>query len=83
MSDKLTDRLRGKYEVGPNGEFGTRDFSGFIPPISIEAADRIDELEEALRLIQSVGQLDSENPMAIIENICHEVIGEQSPTKED
>jgi hypothetical protein len=48
MSDKLTNRLRGKYSVGPDGVYGTRDFSSFIPPICLEAADRIEELENAL-----------------------------------
>ena len=45
----LTDRLRGIYEVGSDGEFGTRSFADFIPPISIEAADRIDALEHAMQ----------------------------------
>lgn len=44
MSD-LIDRLRGKYAVGPDGEFGTRDFSEFIPAISLEAADEIERLQ--------------------------------------
>ena len=41
---ELTDRLRGKYKIGPEGEYGTRDFSAHIPAISIEAADHIDTL---------------------------------------
>ena len=41
----LQDRLRGKYECGPNNE---RDFSPFIAPIRLEAADRIKELEAQL-----------------------------------
>ena len=45
MSDSLVNRLRGRYEVGPDGVYGTRSFSDFIPPISIEAAERIEELE--------------------------------------
>ena len=44
----LVDRLKGKYEMGPNAEFGTRDFSKFVPPISLEAAARIRELEGVL-----------------------------------
>lgn len=48
MNDKLTDRLRGNYKIGPNGVYGTRDFSTFIPPICIEAAERIEELEAML-----------------------------------
>lgn len=50
MDDKLTDRLRGKYKVGPEGVYETRDFSGFTPPICVEAAERIEQLEEALAL---------------------------------
>jgi hypothetical protein len=49
MSDKLTDRLRGRYKVGPGGVYGTRDFSGFIPPICEEAAARIETLEHLLK----------------------------------
>ncbi len=47
MSD-LVNRLRGVYAVGPEGVYGTRDFADFIPPISLEAATRIEELEAAL-----------------------------------
>ena len=45
MSD-LTNRLRGQYPVGPNNLYGTRDFADFIPPISLDAADRIEKLEK-------------------------------------
>ena len=55
-------------------EFGVRDFSAFIPPISIEAANRIDELEHALFLVSGAREV-SENPLCLIENICQEVIG--------
>ena len=48
MSDKLTDRLRGIYAVGKANIYGTRSFADFIPPISLEAADRIDKLEAML-----------------------------------
>jgi len=53
VSNKLTDRLRGKYAIGPvqpNGEpeFGWRQFE--TPPIQHEAADYIEALEAALRL---------------------------------
>ncbi len=44
----LVMRLRGQYKLGPDGEFGVRDFSVFIQPISIEAANRIEELENKL-----------------------------------
>lgn len=51
ISDKLTDRLRGKYASGPhlpNGlpEFGWRQFQA--PPIQHEAAAVIDALVKAL-----------------------------------
>ena len=56
ISDKLTDRLRGKYASGPhlpngNPEFGWRQFQA--PPIQHEAADRIEKLEAALKIISS------------------------------
>ena len=56
VSDRLVDRLRGKYASGPhlpngNPEFGWRQFQA--PPIQHEAAARIDELELALRKIWS------------------------------
>ena len=56
MSDKLTDRLRGKYKIGPNGLHGTRDFSGWTPPICEEAAMRIEQLENTCRIL--VGALE-------------------------
>lgn len=48
ISDRLVDRLRGKYASGPhlpngNPEFGWRQFES--PPIQHEAADRIEALE--------------------------------------
>ena len=49
MTEKLTDRLRGIYQIGPNGIYGTRDFSGFLPPICKEAATRIETLEQLLK----------------------------------
>ena len=54
ISDKLTDRLRGKYASGPhlpngNPEFGWRQFQA--PPVQHEAADRIEALEACLRKI--------------------------------
>jgi hypothetical protein len=47
--DTLVNRLRGIYEIGPNAEFGTRSFADFVPPISLEAANKIDELEDKLK----------------------------------
>lgn len=48
VSDRLTDRLRGKYACGPvlpNGEpeFGWREFE--TPPIQHEAAKEIERLQ--------------------------------------
>ena len=50
VSDKLTDRLRGRYAIGPtmdNGEpeFGWREFT--TPPIQHEAADELARLSSA------------------------------------
>lgn len=42
----LINRLRGRYPIGPDGVYGERDFSDFIPPISLEAADTIEKLAE-------------------------------------
>jgi hypothetical protein len=49
MVDRLVNRLRGQYGIGPGKEFGTRSFADFVPPISLEAANRIEELEAMLR----------------------------------
>jgi len=53
VSDRLVDRLRGKYASGPhlpngNPEFGWKQFQA--PPIQHEAADRIEKLEWMLRI---------------------------------
>ena len=52
ISNRLVDRLRGKYASGPhlpngNPEFGWKQFQA--PPIQHEAAERIEALEAALR----------------------------------
>ena len=54
MSDEITldggplvERLRRLYTMGGGNE--KRQFPGFIPPIQIEAAERITALEDALR----------------------------------
>jgi hypothetical protein len=57
ISDRLVDRLRGKYASGPhlpngNPEFGWRQFQS--PPIQHEAAARIEALEDALHLINAL-----------------------------
>lgn len=51
VSDRLIDRLRGKYASGPhlpngNPEFGWRQFQA--PPIQHEAAAEIDRLQTEL-----------------------------------
>ena len=61
MTNTLKNRLRGEYQVGPNGEFGKRDFSHFIPPICFEAADRISALEEALKPFAKFACSDKED----------------------
>ncbi len=55
ISNRLVDRLRGKYANGPtmpNGEpeFGWQQMPEI--PIQCAAADRIEELERALRLVE-------------------------------
>ena len=52
VSNRLVDRLRGRYAVGPtlpNGEpeFGWRQHDG-LPPIQKEAADEIERLTKQL-----------------------------------
>ena len=57
MSD-LVNRLRGQYSVGPDGVYGTRSFADFIPPISLEAAKRIEALEAQLRFLVDNGSIN-------------------------
>lgn len=57
ISDRLVDRLRGKYASGPhlpngNPEFGWKQFEA--PPIQHEAATHIEALEEAVRMLEFV-----------------------------
>jgi predicted dinucleotide-binding enzyme len=54
VSDRLTDRLRGRYAVGPtlpNGEpeFGWREHE--VPPIQRRAADEIDSLVASAKVL--------------------------------
>jgi hypothetical protein len=52
ISDKLTDRLRGKYARGPTMPNGEPEFGWAyheVPPIQNEAADRIEALVTALK----------------------------------
>lgn len=44
--------------------------------LHLQALERVAELEEALNLIRGVEQLESANPFSLIENICHEVLGD-------
>lgn len=61
ISNRLVDRLRGKYASGPhlpngNPEFGWRQFQA--PPIQHEAAARIEALELALGMIAGFNSPD-------------------------
>ena len=47
--DTLVNRLRGRYKLGPNAEFGRRSFADFVPFISLEAAIEIEQLEGKLK----------------------------------
>ena len=66
ISDRLTDRLRGKYANGPmlpNGEpeFGWRQFD--VPPIQMTAADEIDRLRYRLEYMENkYGKIDWDAP---------------------
>lgn len=56
ISNRLVDRLRGLYAVGPhlpngNPEFGWRQFQA--PPIQHEAAERIEALEERVAELEA------------------------------
>jgi len=74
--NKLINRLRGQYSAGPNNEFRTRSFADFIPPISIEAADRIENLEEALRQIKVTENSydDEQTVLSEIYVICEDAL---------
>lgn len=59
----LTKRLRGLYAIGPTlpsgePEFGWRQYEG-TPPIQIEAAERIEQLEaEVAKLAEKAWRYD-------------------------
>lgn len=80
VSDRLVDRLRGRYACGPtlpNGEpeFGWREFQ--TPPIQHEAAARITELEATVARIKTqrdIALIDMEKFMNIATDCC-DVIG--------
>lgn len=70
ISDRLVDRLRGKYASGPhlpNGlpEFGWRQFQA--TPVNLEAAERIEALEAILGELVAAFNPDprTENPLTI------------------
>lgn len=67
VSNRLTDRLRGRYASGPtlaNGEpeFGWRDFP--TPPIQKQAADLIEVLVAALENIKQLSDCKLSRQMA-------------------
>lgn len=68
ISQKLTDRLRGRYAIGPtlpNGEpeFGWRQFE--TPPIQHEAADALDKLRATLAdIVASIEDYERVNNLA-------------------
>lgn len=66
VSNKLTDRLRGRYACGPTlpsgePEFGWRQHEA--PPIQIEAAKEIDRLKAALDL--AVAERDAADQVSL------------------
>ena len=78
ISDRLVDRLRGKYASGPhlpngNPEFGWRQFQS--PPIQHEAADRIVALELALHRIAGHGNITGDKAR----EIASEALGIKKP----
>lgn len=75
ISDRLVDRLRGKYASGPhlpngNPEFGWRQFQS--PPIQHEAAKRIEELEARVSDLERTLSLRD----AATESLCIAIHGE-------
>ena len=77
ISDRLVDRLRGKYASGPhlpngNPEFGWRQFQS--PPIQHEAADRIADLEDILRAILHADERGQGTPFAEAMDRAHKAL---------
>jgi hypothetical protein len=98
MTGKLTDRLRGKYPIGPmlpsgEPEFGWRQFDpSILPPIQIEAAEAIEKLANRLRwIIKGIddGRKDKEEPDYTLAGVREEAawalreIGEDPPASPD
>lgn len=78
ISNRLVDRLRGKYASGPhlpngNPEFGWKQFQS--PPIQHEAAARIDRLELALHRISGHGNITGDKAR----EIAAEALGIKKP----
>jgi hypothetical protein len=72
ISDRLVDRLRGKYASGPhlpngNHEFGWRQFQA--PPIQHEAAKKIEELEARIATAGALASQKASHDM-IIDALC-------------
>ena len=70
ISDRLVDRLRGRYACGPhlpngNPEFGWKQFEA--PPIQHEAAARIEELTRALEPFVEIGLIVGDPPRRVKE----------------
>lgn len=81
ISNRLVDRLRGKYASGPhlpngNPEFGWRQFQS--PPIQHEAAKRIEALELALRQIWSDSRDMDDDLLDHIHSIASRAIIEEA-----
>lgn len=86
ISDRLVDRLRGKYAIGPtlpNGEpeFGWRDFPS--PPIQQDAANEIERLRA--RLQTAVGHIEHMAAWITQQNAGYsfESLGEDMPGLRD
>lgn len=69
MSD-LIQRLRGKYSVGNDGTYEAKDF----PSICEEAAERIEQLEDIIRLIHATEESydDEQTVLGYIYEHCRE-----------
>jgi len=75
ISDRLTDRLRGRYAIGPlqldgEPEFGWRQYE--TPPIQHKAADCIEQLEARLDRAVTRG-LEQVEQIATLEAALREI----------
>ena len=70
MSDTLVNRLRGRYEVGPNAEFGIREFD--VPAINIEAVNKICSLEAKNKaLVEALSSSNCPKPVCDNKTVGH------------